>query len=99
MRHRSGMTSDESRHNLTVRRLLRDIAVTWAALLLWPVTLTVGLVALVRRARRHERLMGGRDVSWFGRRVGLIVGSVFAYLVVGVILLSVASIFTTIPDI
>jgi hypothetical protein len=82
-----------------VRRLVKEAAVGWVAILFWPLTLALGIIVLSRRAWRQEQLVTGRDVVRLRRRAAITVGTFAAYLVTATIALSVASIFVALPDI
>src|SRR6266513_669316 len=76
VRECAGITPDERGHNDGVQRLARDALVALVALVLWPLTVALGLGVLSTRAWRREPLFSQRDVVWFGRGAVVSAGAV-----------------------
>lgn len=55
----------------TRRQMLRDAALTLLSFAVWPVIPLLGAVAITRRLRRGQQLLGWRDLRWFARRAVL----------------------------
>ena len=99
VRECAGMTPDERGHNDGVRRLARDALVALVALVLWPLTVALGLGVLSTRAWRRERLFSQRDVVWLGRGAVVSAGAVLTLWLVATVLVALASVFVAIPDV
>jgi hypothetical protein len=82
-----------------VRRLIGDGLIALLALLLWPAALLLGVSVLIRRAVSREPVLSRHDIACLGRRG---VGALAALLTVwifGTIVVALASIFVSVPDI